>query len=84
MKTPLIERLVGGLVWRAARVNVRSADAARNELATAALALSGQRLALVSLGQGDFVRNLLESPHGSSPHGRGRVRRDHRPYIPNP
>ena len=62
MKTHLLERLVGGLVWQAARVNRFSPDAGHNELATAAAAfVTGQRLALVSLGQGDFTRNLIHA-----------------------
>lgn len=76
MRTPLLDRLIGGLVWQAARINVRSEPASTNEFATAAAAaVSCQRLALVSLGQGDFTRNLIP---GSS-HARGRSRREHRP-----
>ncbi len=62
MRTPILERLVGGLVWQAARVNRFNPDAGHNELATAAMAAtSGDRLALVSLGQGDFTRNLIHT-----------------------
>lgn len=76
MKTPILERLVGGLVWRPARPTVFSRDAGHNELATAAAAaVSCQRLALVSLGQGDFTINLI----ASASHARGRTRREHRP-----
>lgn len=76
MKTPLLERLIGGFVWRPARPASFSSDAGHNELATAALAsVSCQRLALVSLGQGDFIRNLI----ASTQHARGRSRRGHRP-----
>lgn len=76
MSTLLLARLVGGFVWRPATLAVRSPDACTNELATAAsAAVSCQRLALVSLGQGDFVRNLI----ASTQHARGRSRRGHRP-----
>lgn len=76
MRTPFLDRLVGGLVWRAARVNVRSEVASTNEIATAAAAfvVGGQRLALVSLGQGEFTRNLF----ASATHAAGRARREHR------
>lgn len=70
MRTPLLDRLIGGFVWQPARINVRSPHASANELATALAhtVVPSGGLALVSLGQGDFVHNLVASRrHSRSP-----------------